>query len=154
MSAAPGFPDDAAEIDADDGRVSLVVDAELYPRDAVYAAVMPMLATSFVMLDQPEPSRTRIELRPRAAADPSALRGMLGTLANELLVATTRAEIAKRRGGLLEAVTRRAVSGAMGAPSLDDLEGFDLDGETFEDPLGIADSWDRSHGASKGKEEA
>jgi len=154
MSAAPGFPDDAAEIDADDGRVSLVVDAELYPRDAVYAAVMPMLGTAFVRLDQSAKGETRIELRPRAKSDPAALRALLGGLANELLVATTRAEIAKRRGGLLEAVTRRAISGAMGAPSLDDLEGFDLDGEAFEDPLGIADSWDRSHGASEGKEDA
>ncbi|MGH1345396.1 MAG: hypothetical protein ACRBN8_27785 [Nannocystales bacterium] len=154
MSAAPGFPDDAAEIDADDGRVSLVVDAELYPRDAVYAAVMPMLATAFVMLDQSPQGRTRIELRPREASNPGALRAMLGGLANELLVATTRSEIAKRRGGLLEAVTRRAVSGAMGAPSLDDLEGFDLDGDAFEDPLGIADSWDRSHGTPQGKDDA
>lgn len=154
MSAAPGFPDDAAEIDADDGRVSLAVDSELYPRDAVYAAVMPMLAQAFVTLDQSPQGLTRIELRPRAESDPAALRAMLGGLANELLVATTRAEIAKRRGGLLEAVTRRAVAGAMGPPSLDDLEGFDLDGEAFEDPLGIADSWDRSQGTSEGEGDA
>lgn len=154
MSAAPGFPDDAAEIDADDGRVSLLVDADLYPRDAVYAAVMPMLAQAFVTLDQSPAGQTRIELRPREKSDPAALRALLGGLANELLVATTRAEIAKRRGGLLEAVTRRAISGAMGPPSLDDLEGFDLDGEAFEDPLGIADSWDRSHGAPEGKGDA
>ncbi len=154
MSAAPGFPDDAAELDADEGRVSLVVDSELYPRDAVYAAVMPLLSRVFVVLDQPSAGRTRIELRPRAASDPAALRAMLGDLANELLVSTTRAEIAKRRGGLLEAVTRRAISGAMGPPSLDDLEAFDLDGDAFEDPLGIADSWDRSHGAAESKGDA
>ena len=153
MSAAPGFPDEAAEIDVDDGCVSLVVDAELYPRDAVYAAVMPMLAQAFVLLDQTPQGRTRIELRPKAEVESTTLRAMLGGLANELLVATTRAEIAKRRGGLLEAVTRRAISGAMGPPSLDDLEDFDLDGEAFEDPLGIADSWDHSHGAAEGKGE-
>lgn len=145
MSVAPGFPADAAEIDVDGGSASLLVDAQLYPRDAVYAAVMPMLAKAFVVLDRVGAS-IRIEVRPRAGADAGQLRATLGELANELLVAASRAEIAKRRGDLLEAVTRRAISGAMGPPSLDDLEGFDLDDEGFEDPLGIAESWDRSHG--------
>jgi len=154
MSAAPGFPSDAAEIDEGDARVALSVDAELYPRDAVYAAVMPMLSKAFVHLDRADAARIRIELRPRTATDAAGLRALLGGLANELLVATTRAEIAKRRGGLLEAVTSRAISGAMGPPSLDDLEGFDLDGEAFEDPLGIADSWDRSHGGSSDEGDA
>jgi len=145
MSVAPGFPADAAEIDVDGGSASLLVDAQLYPRDAVYAAVMPMLAKAFVVLDRVGAS-IRIEVRPRANADAARLRAALGELANELLVAASRAEIAKRRGDLLEAVTRRAISGAMGPPSLDDLEGFDLDDDAFEDPLGIAESWDRSHG--------
>ena len=148
MSVAPGFPADAAEIDVDGGCASLVVDAHLYPRDAVYAAVMPMLAKAFVTLDRVGES-IRVEVRPREASDGAQLRAMLGGLANELLVAASRAEISRRRGNLLEAVTRRAISGAMGPPSLDDLEGFDLDGEGFEDPLGIAESWDRSHGSEK-----
>ena len=145
MSVAPGFPADAASIDVDDGSASLVVSARLYPRDAVYAAVMPMLAKAFVLLDRVGES-IRIEIRPRAISDATQLRAALGALANELLVATSRAEIAQRRGDLLEAVTRRAISGAMGPPTLEDLEGFDLDDDAFEDPLGIAESWDRSHG--------
>lgn len=153
MSAVAGFPADAVEIRVDDGCVSLVADAELYPRDAVYAAVMPLLGRAFVMLDRTAEGHTRLELRPRQAADAAGLRALLGTLANELLVATTRVEIAKRRHGLLEAVTSRAVAGAMGPPSLDDLESFDLDADAFEDPLGIADSWERGH-AEAGKDKS
>ena len=149
--SASGFPANAAEIDVEGGRVVLAVDAELYPRDAVYAAVMPLLPKAFVHLDRHE-GDVRIEVRPRAATDGAGLRVVLGDLANELLVASSRAEIAKRRGGLIEAITRRAISGAMGPPTLDDLESFDLDGDAFEDPLGIAESWDRAHDAAKGED--
>jgi hypothetical protein len=150
MSAAPGFPADAAEIDVDGGRVRLRVDADLYPRDAVYAAVMPLLSQAFVMLDRGSNEQTLIDLWPRASTDAGGLRALLGRLTNELLVATTRVEIGKRRAGLLEAVTSRAVAGAMGPPSLDDLESFDLDDDAFEDPLGIADSWEQSHNKPAG----
>jgi hypothetical protein len=151
--SASGFPANAAEIDVEGGRVVLAVDAELYPRDAVYAAVMPLLAKAFVHLDR-RGDEVRIEVRPRAQADAGALRAVLGGLANELLIASSRAEIAKRRGGLIEAVTRRAISGAMGPPSLDDLESFDLDGDAFEDPLGIAESWDQAHDKTPKGEDA
>lgn len=147
--SASGFPANAAEIDVEGGRVVLAVDAELYPRDAVYAAVMPLLPKAFVHLDRHEDD-VRIEVRPRAQTDAAGLRAVVGGLANELLVAASRVEIAKRRGGLIEAVTRRAISGAMGPPTLDDLEAFDLDGDAFEDPLGIAESWDRAHDSEKG----
>ena len=40
----------------------------------------------------------------------------------------------------------RSTSGAMGAPSLDDLESFDFSSEAFEDPLGIALSWEEKYG--------
>jgi hypothetical protein len=42
-------------------------------------------------------------------------------------------------------VTTQALAGAMGAPSLDELEKFDFSGETFDDPLGIALSWEEKH---------
>lgn len=147
--SASGFPADAAEIDVEGGRFVLAIDAALYPRDAVYAAVMPLLPKAFVHLDRRE-GRVHIEVRPRVPTDATGLRAVLGGLANELLVAASRVEIAKRRGGLIEAVTRRAISGAMGPPTLDDLESFDLDGEVFEDPLGIAQSWDRAHDSARG----
>lgn len=143
MSAA-GFPADMVEIDAEHGCAALLVDEQLYPRDAIYSAVTPLLSRAYLQLDRVD-DRVRVELRPRTPTDAGGLRALLGGLANELLVATTRIEISKRRSGLIEAVTRRAIAGAMGPPDLDDLESFDLRDEGFEDPLGIADSWDRAH---------
>ncbi|MEM6294230.1 MAG: hypothetical protein AAGA54_23335 [Myxococcota bacterium] len=149
MTAVPGFPADAADLDVEAQRASLSVDAQLYPRDAVYAACTPLTVRAFVRLDRDASGRTVVEIRPKDTLDAAGLRGLVGEVANELLTAATRVGIAGRRRTLLDAVTRRAVAGAMGAPGLDDLEAFDLDGEGFEDPLGIADSWDRSHGAAK-----
>lgn len=150
MSAAHGFPSSALTIDATAQRVTLVVDFELYPRDAIYAAVAPMLARAFVLLDRVDDDGVSIDVRPRDVLDDAGLRALAGDLANELLTATARVGIAGRRRGLIEAMTRRAIAGAMGPPALDDLEAFDLDGEAFEDPLGIADSWEKHR---KGDEE-
>lgn len=154
MTGASVFPAELANIDVTAQQVSLVVDAGLYPRDAVYAALVPMLGRAFVFVDRTESGDVRIEVRPRSKTDAPGLRALLGSLSNELLVAATRAEITSRRGELLSAVTRRAVAGAMGPPSLDDLESFDLDGEAFEDPLGIADSWERGHAEKPKKDGA
>ena len=41
----------------------------------------------------------------------------------------------------------------MGPPSLDDLEKFDFSDEPFEDPLGIAMSWEEKYGKKKKGEE-
>ncbi len=151
MTGASGFPAELADLDERQQVVSLVVGLDLYPRDAVYAAVVPIMSRAYVFLDRTGSDGVRIEVRPRAATDRAGLRALLGILTNELLVAATRAEIASRRGVVLEAVTRRAVAGAMGPPSLDDLEAFDLDGEGFDDPLGIADSWERGHAKGDGE---
>ena len=40
----------------------------------------------------------------------------------------------------------QALAGAMGPPSLDDLANFDFSDDGFEDPLGIAQSWEEKHG--------
>ena len=65
-----------------------------------------------------------------------------------------RAKIAEESRQVIEAATARALSGAMGpngsaAPSLDELEKFDFSEETFDDPLGIAMSWEDKYGKKK-----
>ncbi len=42
-------------------------------------------------------------------------------------------------------MTLQAIAGAMGPPSLEDLESFDFTDEAFEDPLGIAMSWEEKY---------
>ncbi|MGH7298232.1 MAG: hypothetical protein ACRELB_25055, partial [Polyangiaceae bacterium] len=64
---------------------------------------------------------------------------------NELLSCAWRAKISEDSRALIESVTAQALGGAMGPPSLDELEKFDFSEETFEDPLGIAMSWEEKH---------
>ena len=46
-------------------------------------------------------------------------------------------------------MTARALAGALGPPSLDDLEDFGFGQDPFEDPLGIAMSWEERYGKKK-----
>jgi hypothetical protein len=70
---------------------------------------------------------------------------LAGEFANELLSCAWRSVIAHESRAMIESVTARALAGAMGPPSLDDLASYDFGQETFDDPLGIALSWEERH---------
>jgi hypothetical protein len=73
------------------------------------------------------------------------LTPLVGEFANELLSCAWRHQITQNNRALIEAVTTQAIGGAMGPPSLDDLEKFDFSAEKLEDPLGIAVSWEEKY---------
>jgi len=79
-------------------------------------------------------------------ADAGALRALVGEFANELLSCAWRHQITQDNRVMLETVTMQAIAGAMGPPSLDDLASFDFSDQGFDDPLGIAMSWEEKHG--------
>jgi His-Xaa-Ser system protein HxsD len=147
MSTLEGFPENLVRVDVGEGRAIVDVDASLYPLEAVYGAAYVFIDRCYVLLDRPEPERLRIVLAPKAPdADlASQLRNMVGELANELLSAAWRHQITQANRAQIEAVTMQAIAGAMGPPSLDDLESFDFTDEAFEDPLGIAMSWEEKY---------
>ena len=78
--------------------------------------------------------------------DNTRLRALIGEFANELLSCAWRHQITQDNRVLLETVTLQAIGGAMGPPSLDDLASFDFSDQGFDDPLGIAMSWEEKHG--------
>ncbi len=140
-------PDAIARADMGDGSVELFVDESLYPLEAVYGASFTFLDRCFVFLDRPQPGRLRVILSAKKlGASPEVLREMVGEFANELLACAWREKITERNRATIEAVTMQAIGGAMGPPSLDDLEDFDFTEEPFEDPLGIAMSWEEKYG--------
>jgi len=142
-----GFPEGAARADLGTLEVSLTVDESLYPLDAVYGAAFTFLDRCYVVLDRPEPSRLRVTLTgKRPNDDPAALRDLLGELGNELLASAWRQQLARDQRPLVEAVTLRAMEGALGGPSLEDLARFEFDDEALEDPLGIAVAWEEKYG--------
>lgn len=144
------LPPDLVSVDLAARAVSLRVDASLYPLGAVYAAAYVFLDRCYVLLDRPDAAHVRVSLSWKKGEPPAgALEAMAGEFANELLSCAWRAKIAEESRAVIEATTARALSGAMGAPSLDDLESFEFGEEAFEDPLGIAMSWEEKYGKAK-----
>lgn len=140
-----GMPPGRVEADIGEAAVTMTVDATLYPQQAVYAAAYCFIARCYVWLDKPGPDAFRVVLTAKQATDAEGLRKLAGDFANELLSSAWRREITRQNRGLIESVTMQAFGGAMGPPSLDELEAFDFSDEPFDDPLGIAQSWEEKY---------
>jgi His-Xaa-Ser system protein HxsD len=147
-----GFPKDLAVGDLAEGSVTLTVDAAVYPLEAVYGAAYIFIDRCFVLLDRPKAGSVAVTLTDKkGGADAEALRRMAGEFANELLTQAWRQKIIEENRVILETVTTQALAGATaraaGAaePSLDDLASFDFTEEAFDDPLGIAMSWEEKY---------
>ena len=146
-----GFSKDFASSEPADGSVTLTVDAGLYPLEAVYGAAYIFIDRCFVLLDRPTAGQIAVTLADKkGVADAETLRRMAGEFANELLTQAWRQKIVEENRVLLEAVTTQALAGALATgapaePSLDDLANFDFSEEAFDDPLGIAMSWEEKY---------
>lgn len=149
MGELVGMPSDQVDADVTSRSVTVTVDESVYPLDAVYGASYTFLDRCYVLLDRASPSRVRITLTPKNEASEPELRAYAGELQNELLSCAWRAQIVRENRAVIEAVTLQAVSGAMGPPTLDDLEDFDFSEEPFEDPLGIGLSWEEKYKKKK-----
>jgi His-Xaa-Ser system protein HxsD len=145
-----GFPPEVAHTVTAENAVELNFSKTLYPLDAVYGAAYIFIDRCYVLLDEPDEHSFRVTLAWKKGAPPEdGLRMLAGEFANEILSCAWRAQIAKESRGIIEAVTVKALAGAMGPPTLDDLERFDFSDDAFEDPLGIAMSWEDKYGKKK-----
>ncbi|MBO6937618.1 MAG: hypothetical protein JJ863_21795 [Deltaproteobacteria bacterium] len=149
------IPDTFVSVDRAEGAVSFVVDESVYPLDAIYGATFTFLDRCFVFLGRGEPGQVVITLSAKKPpVEDDELRGWIGELANELLACAWRGRILEQNRATIEAVTMQAIGGAMGPPSLDELEDFDFSEEPFDDPLGIAMSWEEKYGKKEKKGES
>ncbi len=146
-----GLPSDLCTVDVADASVRVQIETSLYPLGAVYGAAYIFIDRCYVLLDRPDDGHTRVTLAWKKAEPPppAALRELAGEFLNELLSCAWRAKINEESRSIIESVTAQAFAGALGAPSLDDLEKFDFSEEAFEDPLGIAMSWEDKYGKKK-----
>ena len=135
-----------------DSRVArLRVDLDVHSRDAIFAAAYTFIDRCYVWLDKDADGRIVVELTPRVGANDS-VEALSGDFANELLAQSTRAMVLAANGDLVKAIVSRALVGAgataaqAAAPTLPDLETFELEDEPFDDPLGIAMSWEEKYG--------
>lgn len=142
-SALEGLPKDLVAHDPAEGSVTITVDASVYPLEALYGAAYIFIDRCYVLIDRPRGGSFSVSLTAKAAGvSDEALRAMVGEFVNELLSQAWRQKILEENRVILETVTTQALAGAMGPPSLDDLAAFDFSEESFEDPLGIAMSWE------------
>ena len=142
----PGFPPELTSVDAESRAVLLELDDTLYPLPAVYGAAYIFIDRAYVLLDRPSPGKLRVTLAAKKGElDDEAVRSLVGEFTNELLSCAWRHRITQDNRVILEQVTMQAIGGAMGPPSLDELADFDFSSETFEDPLGIAMSWEEKY---------
>lgn len=141
-----GLPTELVTADLGNGSATLQVDESIYPLEALYGASYIFIDRCWVLLDKPEDGRFRVTLAPKdGEADESTLRGLVGEFSNELLACAWRHQISQENRTLIESVTMQAIGGAMGPATLDDLAAFDFTEEPFDDPLGIAQSWEEKY---------
>jgi His-Xaa-Ser system protein HxsD len=145
MSELVGMPSDQVAADVSRHAVTVTVDESIYPLDAIYGASYTFLDRCYVLLDRASATHVRIRLSPKKASREDELRDWAGELLNELLSCAWRAQIVRENRAVIEAVTLQAVTGAMGPPTLDELQDFDFAEEPFEDPLGIGLSWEEKY---------
>jgi His-Xaa-Ser system protein HxsD len=150
VTAAGALPEDLVALEVQARAIRLRVESTAYPLSAVYGAAYLFIDRCYVLLDRPDASSIRVTLSWKRGEPPEgALEALAGEFANELLSCAWRAKIAEESRGVIEAATAKALSGAMGPPTLDDLEGYEFGDEAFDDPLGIAMSWEEKYGKKK-----
>jgi His-Xaa-Ser system protein HxsD len=130
----------------DEGWASLELDEDLYPLDAVQAAAYVFLDRAYVFLDRAGDRMLLVRIKAKDGDTAS----VAGDLENEALAQAYRRRIAASHRALIESIASRALSGAAGPPGLDDLLAMDIGTETaFDDPLGIAMSWEEKYAKKK-----
>lgn len=138
----------------DDEWAVLELDEELYPKDAVYGAAYVLIDRCYLHLDLAADARVRVRLRAKRGGA-EATRVMLGELQNEALAQSYRRRLAGENRATIEAITARAIAGAAGPPGLDELLAMEIgDSTAFEDPLGIAMSWEEKYTKKKAEKPA
>lgn len=132
-----------------DGYVEIEFDEGLYPKDAVYGAAYVFIDRCYVHLDRAADKRIKVRLRAKSgvALDTETIAG---DFENELLGQAWRRMIADENRAFIESVTTRAIAGAAGPPGLDELLDMEIgDASAFDDPLGIAMSWEEKYAKKK-----
>lgn len=130
-------------------RVVLALDEATCARDAVYAAAFSFIDRCWVHLDRVAGGRLEVTLRSKRA-DEMDLEALASQFKDELLGHAWRQKIVEDGRALLDSLAVRAYGASAPPgqePSLDELlaDASDGDGGAFDDPLGIAMSWEEKY---------
>lgn len=132
--------------------IQITFDETLYPKDVIYGASYVLIDRCYVHLDRSSDGRITVTLQPKAGVKLTAEQAT-GEFQNEALGQAWRRQILDENRALIEMISSRALGGAAGPPGLDDLLSLDMgDSTAFDDPLGIAMSWEDKYKKKKGDE--
>lgn len=131
-----------------EGAIVVEFDEGLYPKDAIYGAAYIFIDRCYMHLDRAAANRIRVSFRSKSG--PANSEAIAGEFQNELLGQAWRRQLVDENRALIESITTRALAGAAGPPGLDDLLDMDIGEESaFDDPLGIAMSWEEKYKKKK-----
>ena len=133
-----------------DGTIEIQFDEAPYPKDAIYGSAYVFIDRCYVHLDRIEGDKIKVKLTAKSPAlDKEAL---VDEFKNELIGQTWHRQMVEANRELIYKITATEVRQEPAAQDgFEDLLGMDLDDQSaFEDPLGIAMSWeDKYKGAGE-----
>lgn len=134
----------------DDLSVSITLPAESHPVNVVQGAAVSFIDRCYVLMDRPSPQQIRVTLSAKEAVDGEET---LGKIAEAFEARLRSSDLYHRVAADNEVLTDAVVAQAFGfgnapsaSPGLDELEAFDFSDDAFDDPLGIAQTWEEKHG--------
>ncbi len=131
--------------------VELTVPTTNHPLPVLYGAAIGFIDRCYVLIDKPDPEHFRVTLAAKSSVlDTQALHHLADVFERKLAASDLYHRVAEDNRVLTEAVTAQAFGGrstpSAPRPSLDDLAQFDFSDDAFDDPLGIAQTWEAKHG--------
>jgi len=146
--------------DETNAHTMITVDPEIYSKDALMAAAFTFIDRAYIFLDKSDTGQLQVHLRWKEKNKLPELARLEGEFSNELLTQDIRGQLAESNQELLSAIIGHSLASAEVATNpveevpqfdLSELEALELDDEPFDDPLGIAVSWEEKYGKNKEK---
>jgi hypothetical protein len=134
----------------DDLSVAITLPAKSHPANVIQGAAVSFIDRCYVLMDRPSPEEIRVTLSAKEAVDGEET---LGQIAEAFEARLRSSDLYHRVATDNEVLTDAVIAQAFGfgdapsaTPGLDELEAFDFSEDAFDDPLGIAQTWEEKHG--------
>ncbi len=128
--------------------VSLSFLEAIYPKEAIFGAAYALIDRCYIHLER-DGDRFIVYLRPKQGVALNA-QDVAGTFENEVLTQAWRRSVVEDNKSFLDLITSQLLLNAAGSSvATQSALGKQLDGtdaDPFDDPLGIAVSWEEKYG--------
>lgn len=126
--------------------VRLDVPAAPHRLAVIYGAAVRFIDRCFVVIDRGTDSFRVTLTAKESVIEDGALAHLADAFEQSLAASDLHHRVAQDTRVLNEAVVAQAFGAASGvSPSVDELAAFDFSDDSFDDPLGIAQTWEAKH---------